>query len=151
MVVRGRCTLFALATGENDCVASERGRQRVPAALPSAMARYYLITKVAVHKMQQNWASSGRVCNDCCHTVYTVTHIHCHTVYTVTPIHFHTVYTITPIHRHTVYIVYTPSANRIGTSGHGLPGSTWTATLLAHLVVACPGRHGQPYYWYILS
>ena len=97
-----------------------------------------------------------------CHTVYTLTHAHCHTVCTITPIHFHTVYTvtpihchtfytITPIHRHTVYVFYTPSANRIGTSGHGLRGSTWTAALLAHLFVACPARHGQPYYLYIFS
>ena len=56
-IVRGRCALFSLVTDEDDRVSSERVRQLVRTPRPSATARDYLVTTVALRKIQQYWAS----------------------------------------------------------------------------------------------
>ena len=60
-VIRGRCTLFALVTGENDGAATERDSQLTPAPRPSTKTRYYPVTKVALRKMLQYWDGPRRV------------------------------------------------------------------------------------------
>ena len=112
-------------------------------------------------------------CNDHFHTPYTVTTIYCHSPYTITPIHFHSnkplnslifiifkplnpfiVIVFTPF-KSFIFIAfthfYTPSANSIGTSRHGLSGSTSSSILLAHIFIACPGQHRHLHHWYIFS
>ena len=62
------------------------------------------------------------------------------------PIHCHGFYTITPhslswsLHHYNpfIFIVFTPFTNP-------------QPIMLVHLIMASPGRHRQPYYWYILS
>ena len=74
-------------------------------------------------------------CSDHCHNLKPLNLAHCDTYYTITPIL--TVIFFTPLHTFVV-IVFTPFT-------HTQP------IVLVHLVMACPGRHRQPYYWYILS
>ena len=74
-------------------------------------------------------------------SAYTITHIPFHNFYTIIYINCHTDYTITKIHYHSVYTVYTPSANGIDTSGHGMSGWTWAEILLVHIVMTRPIHH----------
>ena len=50
MVVRGPFTFFVLVIGENDGVASVHARQFELGPRPSAIARDYLVTRVALRK-----------------------------------------------------------------------------------------------------
>ena len=83
-----------------------------------------------------------------------LTPLHPCIVILLTPLHPCIVILLTrlhPIHFHSPYTIYTPSANSSRTSCYGLSGSTPSAILLVHLVMARPGLHLQPYYWYIFS
>ena len=127
---------------------------------------YYPRSRTTARK-SHNWSLVSLVmvvrCNDLCHTPCSITPIYCHTPYSMIP---HTLsyslqnYTpcivilltaLYPIHCHSLYTLCTPSANSIDTYRYVLSGSTSLARLLGHLFMTWPGRHRQPYYWYILS
>ena len=105
---------------------------------------------------------SGTVCNDCCHTLHTITlcslsySLQHDTPFIILLLEHWTPFTLSLycITLHSLsqsYNIYKSSANNTEMFCCGLSSSTSPSILLVHLVMVWYGRHRQPCYWVILS